>query len=260
MASKKPTRLPRYVRNPVPEKRFRAKVLRRIHLDRERAFVDEAFELNDGTRRLRDSLSADDRKRLARVLKEAKKNRGLFRMGRLAAVLVILGLIVGGAALFKDRLMTRALEELLTLAAGAESNVDDLSFRPLRGQLSTGSIQITDAGRPTHNVVSLESTSLSISSVDLLRGSVIVELMEGTGLAFGSRRETPGEVLEGGGAAAGIATAGDAAVSRGSSALEETIASLSLDRDPAEIIAGLRDQLRSEALITDATADARRLA
>ena len=256
----KPTRLPRRVLRPMPEKRFRKTVLGRIHLDRARSFVDEAFEQVGDTRQLRDSLQPEDRKRLARVLKEARRNKGLFRMGRLMVVVILLGLIAGGALVFKDRLMTRALEELLTRAAGAESNVAGLSFRPLRGELSTGGIRITDAGRPTHNILSLETTSFRISTLDLLRGSFIIEAMEGGGLAFGTRREEPGLVLEGGGATGSLAALGEDSFERGGSALEETMASLSLDRDPAAVIDELRARLESEALIAQATRDAENLA
>ncbi|MFP4302624.1 MAG: hypothetical protein ACOC47_01150 [Alkalispirochaetaceae bacterium] len=66
-------KIPRKFRKPVKEKFFRKKVLRRIHLDRDRTFVDEAFTRDSrGRYHLREGLSGEELNRLARILKEIK--------------------------------------------------------------------------------------------------------------------------------------------------------------------------------------------
>jgi len=253
-------RIPRSYRKPITAKKFSRKVLRRIHLDRDRSFVEEMFPpREDGRLLLRDEINGDDRARLARVLKEIRKNKGLLRMGRLAIVLVI---IIGGVAftiLFKDRLLEEAAEELLTRTFEAQSDVENLRFAPLKGEIAVDGIAVTDAAAPERNLFELGETAFLIDTEELIKGNVVIRRMAARSIAFGTERETPGFLAprdDGGETDAGGSSRSEEISERATGAAAETWAGLGIDIDPEAILADIEADLVTPRLAEDLTAEA----
>jgi uncharacterized protein (TIGR03545 family) len=185
--------LPKKYRKPIPEKKFSRRIRGRIHLDRDRAFVEQMFvRREDGTYLLDETLTTADTKRLAAVLREIKKNRGLLRTGRLAIVAIVIGAVVIFGVFFKDRLVKDAAESFLESTFGARSEIAELQFRPLRGTVSIQDVSVADRDRPMTNLFVLETTRLSVHTLELLKGNVVISEMAAEGLAFGTARETSG--------------------------------------------------------------------
>ncbi|MFW5828071.1 MAG: hypothetical protein ACOCU4_08260, partial [Alkalispirochaeta sp.] len=217
----------------------------------------------DGTYQLPENISDDDRLRLARILKEIRKNRGMLKMGRLAVV----ALIIGGAALFtilfKDRLLEEAAEGFLTTTFEAQSDIERFQFRPLQGRASLASLMITDADDPTRNLFELGATQFSLNTGELLKGNVVIEEMTATGIAFGTERETPGELypadpvdVSADESSSALGGALDDAGVRAERAAAETFGGLGTDIDPEEILAEIYDELESRREIEALTQEA----
>lgn len=243
-------RIPRRYRRSIPETRFQRTVLRRIHLDRDRSFTDGAFARSEGRRSLREDLSPEELARIAGVLRDIRKNRGLLKTGRLAVLLAIVGAGVVFSMVFKDRLAERAAEDLLTRAVGAQVDIDGLSIRLLSGSVSLDRLAATDPEGPTINIFELGATELTIAPDQLLLGRVIVDRMAATGFALDTPRDTPGRVLDPDARRDGGVTPERAAqvVDDTRDAATATIADLGLDIDPVALVDGIRDDLSVVAL------------
>ncbi|HKK48946.1 MAG TPA: hypothetical protein VJ932_07590, partial [Alkalispirochaeta sp.] len=245
---------------PLSPKKFRKQIVKRIHLDRDRAFVEEVFrERPDGMYQLPADITSDDRLRVARILKEIRKNRGILKAGRLAVVVIIIGGAVLFAVMFKDRLLEEAAEEFLSTTFEAQSDIEEFQFRPFQGQASLASLMITDADNPTRNLFELGSTQFSLNTGELLKGNVVIEQMTAADIAFGTERETPGALFpaepsdtpsdEG-------PSALDSVGARAESAAAETFGGLGTDIDPEEILAEIYDELESRREIEALTQEA----
>jgi uncharacterized protein (TIGR03545 family) len=256
----KKIRIPRSYRKPIAPKKFARKVLRRIHLDRDRSFVEEMFSRQEDDRLLiREEISSDDRARLARILKQIRKNKGLLRMGRLAIVLVILAGGLVFTVLFKDRLLEEAAEELLTRTFEAQSDVENLRFAPLRGEIAVDGIAVTDAAAPERNLFELGETAFLIDTEELIKGNVAIQRMAATSIAFGTERQTPGFLAprdRGDETDPAGPSRSDEIAGRATDAAAETWAGLGIDIDPEAILAEIQAELVTPQLADDLTAEA----
>lgn len=261
-------KIPRAYRKPIPAKRFERTILRRIHIEKEREFFEQAFRSSDdGTRQVREDLSQEEIKRLARVARDVKKNRGMLRMGRIAIPLVIVAAAVVFNLLFLDRILESAGEGLLEDVFGARVEIEALDVRPFSGELTLGALVVADRDRPMRNLFQFGRTTAAIRLPELLTGRVVIRELSARGLAFATGRTTSG-LLEGqaapeGGAAAEAADrdgAGGGVADRAASGVEAVAGSLGLGGvsfDVEELIADAADDLTVTTLVPEAIEDAR---
>ena len=251
-------KIPRKFRKPVKEKFFKKKVLRRIHLDRDRTFVEEAFtQDSDGRYHLREELSAEERKRLARILKEIKKNRGLLKFGRLLVVLLILGGVILFNILLKDRLLEEAGERFLESTFQAKSDIEELRFQPLQGRISIAGLTIADRDAPMENLIDLGETDLSIETLELLKGNLVINRMGALNIAFGTERESSG-ALEGT-PAPESGEPDENLEERAQRATEDTLAALGITDlavDPEAMVREYAESLRSRQVVEEIIGEA----
>ena len=232
---------PRPFNKPIPATRYRKKVRNRIYLETDRSFLDEITEEDaQGRIVLARVISKEERNRLKKLSKEARKNRGAVRTGKL----VILGVLIAAVVLFnvllKDRLVERGGERFLEALFGAQADLSGVVFRPLAGEVDFRSLTVADAGRPMTNLFELGEGRLILDSWQLLSGHVLISDLNVSGLAFATRRDTSGASNSTGGAAGGGENAEDTAVGAGTSG----------ERAPVSMEAlGLPDTLDARAFL-----------
>lgn len=86
--------------------------------------------------------------------------------------------------------MISELEEI----TGAEVNVDSVSLRLMPVSLQINGVQLTDPAKPEFNSLSFAKAYAQVDPWPALKGYYIVEELEVTELAYGSKRQQPGEV------------------------------------------------------------------
>lgn len=255
-------KIPKKFQKPLTEKFFRKKVLSRIHLDRDRTFVEEMFRQDsDGSYHLREELSADERKRLATILKEIKKNRGFLKFGPLLVVAIIVAASIIFNLLLKDRLLESAGERFLESAFQAKSDIDGLQLRLLEGNITIEGLTIADREAPMQNLIELGATGFSIRTLELLKGNLVVRRMGAREIAFGTPRESSG-ALEGAATPAEGDGDGGSLQERAERATEETFAALGIadfSIDPEELVAESAESLRSRQVAEEITGEAQAL-
>ncbi|NBB91341.1 MAG: hypothetical protein GVY23_09070, partial [Spirochaetes bacterium] len=137
--------IPKLFRKELPQRKFEKKILGRVHLPKERQFLDSVFETTgEGTRRIPESVSEEEQAHLAKLAKDIKANRGSVRRVRLAALAIIVTGVVVFNLFFLDALLERAAERGLEAVFAARSEVDELDFSPLAGELTIAGVSVGD--------------------------------------------------------------------------------------------------------------------
>lgn len=124
----------------------------------------------------------------------AEKSSPIFLKGRLIAGLVVIAAILLGQYLFLDVLARKGLEAAIAEAGGAEVNVRRADLSLLTGHLVIEGLQVTDAARPTHNLVQADRIVTDVSVEALLARRLVVDAVECEKIRTDVQRDAPGEV------------------------------------------------------------------
>ena len=124
----------------------------------------------------------------------AEKSSPIFRKGRLIAGLVVVAAILLGQYLFLDVLARKGLEAAIAEAGGAEVNVRRADLSLLTGHLLIEGLQVTDAARPSHNLVQADRIVTDVSVEDLLARRLVVDAVACEKIRTDAQRDRPGEV------------------------------------------------------------------
>lgn len=233
MAAAKP---PRPFRKPLKEKAYRKRIRQRIYLDTDRSFLDSITTTDDeGRVVLSREPSKDEAKRLKKLAKEAKKNRGAVRTGKLVVLAVLVAGVVVFNAVFKDRLVERGAEALLESVFRAQADMTGVTVRLLAGDVAFDSLEVADARAPRTNLFSVGAGRFDLDTWQLLAGKVVIRDLTVRGLAFGTPRESSGAL-----AASDESASAPAQTDSGRPALTEGLSFASL---------GLPDTLDAQAFV-----------
>jgi uncharacterized protein (TIGR03545 family) len=194
---------PRPFSKPISEKKYLRRIRNRIFLEPDRAFLDEiTTQDEDGRYILGRELEAEERKRLKKLVKQARKNRGSLALGKLVVLAVLAGAVILFNIVFKDRLVDQGAERLLESVFGAQVDLEGVRFQPIAGEISFTSLTVADAERPMTNLFAMQTGRVAVDSWQLVNGRVIIRDLTVAGISFGTERETSG-ALEPGAASAG---------------------------------------------------------
>jgi uncharacterized protein (TIGR03545 family) len=249
-------RIPKRFRKELSQRAFEKKVLGRVHLPKERAFLDSLFETTaDGTRRLPESVSEEDGKHLTRLAKDIKANRGSIRRMRLIALGILVVALVAFNVLFLDALLERAAERGLESVFRARSDIDALDLSPFAGTLTMERVTVGDRRRPMKNLFELERLTASINLIELLKGNVVIRDASVETVSTGTDRETSAllprarRTDEAGARADG--EEGPSVADRARQAAAGTFDEVSRLADPAALVEQELANLESPALVED---------
>lgn len=123
-----------------------------------------------------------------------EKSSPIFLKGRLIAGVVVIAAILLGQYLFLDVLARKGLEAAIAEAGGAEVNVRRADLSLLTGRLVIEGLEVTDAARPTHNLVEADRIVTDVSIADLLARRLVVDAVECEKMHTDTPRAAPGEV------------------------------------------------------------------
>lgn len=106
-----------------------------------------------------------------------------------------IGALIAAVLLFDDRLLKQTIETYGAELAGAEVNVGTakITLSPLSFQIQ--SLQITDADKPSHNLVQIQKISGDLDLLRLFLGQTLVQRLEISGIKLDQVRSVPGRVL-----------------------------------------------------------------
>ena len=182
-------KIPRRFRRTLSPRKFEKRVLGRVHLPKERAFLDRVFERDQaGGRKLSESLTQDERKHLQRLDKDIKKNRGSIKRVRLTALLIVAAAVVLFNVLFLDALLERGLESGLEATFRARSDVEGFDLALLAGTVSIERVTVGDRRQPMRNLFESEGIRGELNMPELVKGNVVVHEASFGRVTFGGER------------------------------------------------------------------------
>lgn len=209
---KKKKNIPKLFRKPIHERKLEKKIFRRIHLESEVVFLKKKLKQNEAGSWFIDpaDLSAEEAKRLARLAKAIKKNRGLLVGWKTAILVVVAVTVVGFNYFLKDRLFEQAAESTLQSVFGAKVELTGTEFSPLAGRISFQYLSVADRQEPMRNLFELGTSRLSVNTGLLLSRRLVIEEATIGEIQFSTPRETSGaleQTISDAGSAAGSETA-----------------------------------------------------
>jgi uncharacterized protein (TIGR03545 family) len=123
------------------------------------------------------------------------KKKGPIRIEAVIPVTIIFFLSYVYFTYYFDRHMKNLFEYVGTQANGAEVNVASVKTSFLKGSFDLNGLQVTDAIKPSQNLISLQNIHFSYLWDALLRMKFVVEEASITSIQIYSPRKTPGFVL-----------------------------------------------------------------
>jgi len=118
----------------------------------------------------------------------------IIRKSGVVLCIIIVGLVVGFEMLFLNDLTKSAMVGGIEAGAGAEVDLKTVNLSLTGGRFELDGLQITDAKKPTHNVVNINKLTADISIADLLTKRIVIEELVIGEMLSGAKREKPGEV------------------------------------------------------------------
>lgn len=171
------------------ETAFNKKILFRTFTENDKEFLLSVFQKDkENVYSIKKDLSKEDIKRLKGIAKSIKKNTGVVAKGKLIVFLVIAGSISLFYFLFKDTLLSDALQKSLVAIFQAKSAVTGLSFDIFDAKITISSCVVGDSTKPFRNLVQLGKTEVDLNMTELLKGKFVVTNIECQDIQFGTER------------------------------------------------------------------------
>ncbi len=98
------------------------------------------------------------------------------------------------AYLLANSIIKTVLTSELEQVTGAEVNIDSVSLRLMPVSVNLSGVQLTDPAKPEFNSISFSNAYARVDPWPALKGYYVVEELEVSELAYGSKRDKPGEV------------------------------------------------------------------
>ncbi len=98
------------------------------------------------------------------------------------------------AYLQANSIIKTVLTSELEQVTGAEVNIDSVSLRLMPVSVNLSGVQLTDPAKPEFNSISFSNAYARVDPWPALKGYYVVEELEVSELAYGSKRDKPGEV------------------------------------------------------------------
>src|SRR6056297_3615053 len=192
MNSKK--RIPKPFRKPISPKKFNHQIARRIHVQSEVDFLESKLTQDaQGNYLLNtEKLGKDDLKRLTRLSKAIKKNKGLIVGWKATILVIILAGTLGFNYFLKNKLIKTGVESYLQGIFQAQVELESPDLSLMAGTLSFKHLSIADAEQPLQNLIEIGQSTLSIDVGRLLSKKLIINEASSREIQFETPRSTSG--------------------------------------------------------------------
>ena len=193
----KKTKIPGMFRKKYNSKTLNKKIIKRIHIPKDRAMVRDLFvENSNGKMEIIQDIPKEVLIRLKPLAKSIKKNRGMISRWKTSIVLVIVASILIFNLFFKDKLLTHAVESGLESVFQADVEIDKLKLSLIKGTISYYSLAIADAGNTSRNLLETGPAEFEINIEELTKKRVRIERMSLTEVKWDTPRASDGAIAE----------------------------------------------------------------
>ena len=185
----KKNKIPGIFRKQYKIKAFNSKILKRIHIPKDKEMLKNLFtENSSGKMEIIQVIPEEVLVRLKPLSKSIKKNKGMVSRWKTILVLFIVGSILIFNLFFKDRLLSKGVERGLESIFQADVDIEGLNFSLLKGKISYNSLIIADADNNIKNLMETGFSEFNIDMTELAKKRIKIEEMSLTGLKWNTPR------------------------------------------------------------------------
>lgn len=175
----------------IKAKKYNKNLKKITHLD-DREEYTKLYSEKDGFFLLKEDISKDEYKKLKKLNKIIKKNRGIFNLGKVIFVSVIILITVLFSIFLKNKLIKDIVVNSLEDLFEAQVDIQSIDLSLLNSRLDIDNIEITDKDNPEKNLFQMDTIAVDITIYELLKGNVHIPEIAGEGIAFGGERDKKG--------------------------------------------------------------------
>jgi len=118
----------------------------------------------------------------------------VLRTGRIVAVAIIVVPLVVVDLFVTGPVLRPRLEEAISKAVGAQTDIESATLSVLRGKLVIAGLAVTNPEKPTHNLFQARRLSAGVSISDLLARRIVISDIQALDAQSDAPRATPGKV------------------------------------------------------------------
>lgn len=168
------------------------KFIKRLPQFEDSEFFKSCYTKTDDKYEINTTLNKADIKRLKKTYKIIKKNKGIFSIGKIIFVLILLSGLTLFTIFVKDQLIKKLIIDSMENVFEAQVDINSLSSSFLKGEITVIGLEVTDKDTPMKNLFEINKAKLDISIEELTKGNVHIPIIECSGLSFNTDRTTSG--------------------------------------------------------------------
>ncbi len=119
-------------------------------------------------------------------MKKSTKKKGIIHKGKLIVFGVLVVLVLLFSYFFKNKLAAQAIEQGMEAAFKTNVTVSGVKLQILSSSLHINFLSVLDDSHPDKNLFELHNMTADIDTAALLKGRIIIEKLEASGLQWGT--------------------------------------------------------------------------
>lgn len=182
------------------EKKYASKIRKKLHIAADREYVESLFiEETDPksgkTFRVFDLSKVTDKqseKRVKKLAKEIKKQKGRLNLVSFFAALLFFGAVISVFGIFRNEIARRVIVTAAENTFGAKCDLESVDFNLASTSFKISGLAVANRDKPMTNLFEIGEAELSLDLLWLTRGKFHAEQGKITHIAWGTERSVSG--------------------------------------------------------------------
>lgn len=196
--------LPKIYKKKYTQKQLNKKIIKKIFIPADKAFLLKIFAEVERTKKDNPlySVPADkvfeeaDFKRLKKIAKEIKKQKGRVKFAPLIAVLIFIAAIVVFGLFFKNMLIKNVIVNTVQNTTKTRCDLDSVNLDLLNATFELKGFQTASSKDPMLNTFAVDNVTLDFDMLQLLKKRFVANEISVTGVGVNSPRTYSGALTE----------------------------------------------------------------
>ena len=194
-------KLPPLFKKAYTKKQFDKKIVRKLYVSSDKTFVTELFK-NAKDKKGRDVLkipsdaefTKKDITRLKSIAKDIAKNKGRINYVSFIAVAVVIAAIGLAVTIFKNPVAKWGIRSAMQGIFGAKCDIESVNIEFWNSRFTINKLAQASSDDPMKNIFQFDKLDLKFNLTQLLRGRLVSENVEITGIDTNTDRTVSGEL------------------------------------------------------------------
>lgn len=193
-------KIPALFRKKYTEKQYQKKILGKLYVPADKEFIESVFTTVTDPKKgdARHTINAElvtekaQGKRLARIAKDLKGQKGRINVTNVAAALLCVLALALTLVVFRNQIARAVIVSSMEGAFGAKCEILKLDINPLNTHFTIDGLAVANRKKPMTNLFEVGHIELYFNLLELSRGKFVAETVEVTDVTWGTARKTDG--------------------------------------------------------------------